>query len=161
VHTLLTCVPPHCGLVFPASADLVTGGGWIDSPAVSCPIFCDDATGKANFGFVSKYKKGQSLPEGNTEFNFSAGGLNFHSDSDDWLVVNQGGTYAQFKGSGTINGVLALNGEPYMFMIWAKDLDPDDDTFRIKIWYEDDGEVAVYDNGFNQPIGGGNIKIHD
>jgi hypothetical protein len=25
VHTLLTCIPPHCGLVFSASADLVTG----------------------------------------------------------------------------------------------------------------------------------------
>ena len=48
------------------------------------------------------------------------------------------------------------------FMIWAKDLDPGgDDTFRIKIWYEDGGnEVLVYDNGFDQAIGGGNIKIH-
>ncbi len=47
-------------------------------------------------------------------------------------------------------------------MIWAKDLDPDDDTFRIKIWWEDGyaNETLVYDNGFDQPIGGGNIKIH-
>ena len=38
-----------------------------------------------------------------------------------------------------------------------------DDTFRIKIWWEDvEGtENVVYDNGFNQPIGAGNIKIHD
>ena len=55
VHTLLTCVPPHCELVYSASAGLVIDG-WINSPALSCPIFCDDATGKANFGFVSKYK---------------------------------------------------------------------------------------------------------
>ena len=45
-------------------------------------------------------------------------------------------------------------------MLWAGDLDPDIDTFRIKIWYEDAEEIVVYDNGFGQPIGGGNIKIH-
>ena len=46
-------------------------------------------------------------------------------------------------------------------MIWARDLDPDgDDAFRIKIWYEDGGEIVVYDNGFDQLIGGGNIAIH-
>jgi hypothetical protein len=46
-------------------------------------------------------------------------------------------------------------------MIWAKDDSPD--SFRIKIWYEDIGgvEILVYDNGFDQTIGGGNIKIHD
>jgi hypothetical protein len=35
-------------------------------------------TGKANFGFVSKYQKGQSTPDGNTEFQFKAGDLNLH-----------------------------------------------------------------------------------
>jgi hypothetical protein len=34
------------------------------------------------------------------------------------------------------------------------------DTFRIKIWYKDGDEVVVYDNGFNQEIGGGSIVIH-
>jgi hypothetical protein len=51
-------------------------------------------------------------------------------------------------------------------MLWATDGDnknpPDDDTFRIRIWYEDGGsEIVVYDNGFDQAIGGGNIKVHD
>jgi len=74
-------------------------------------------------------------------------------------VVNQGGTNAQYKGSGTINGELAPNGEAYKFMLWAGDGEPD--TFRIKIWYEDaSSEIDVYDNGFDQPIGGGNIVIH-
>jgi hypothetical protein len=72
------------------------------------------------------------------------------------LVVNQGSTNAQYQGQGTINGAGA-----YKFMLWARDLDPgDDDTFRIKIWYEDGGEIVVYDNGFDQAIGGGNIKVH-
>ncbi len=44
-------------------------------------------------------------------------------------------------------------------MIWAKDLDPETDTFRIKIWYENGGETLVYDNGFDQPIGGGSIVV--
>ena len=36
------------------------------------------------------------------------------------------------------------------------------DTFRIKIWYENanSDEVGVYDNGFDQIIGGGNINVH-
>jgi hypothetical protein len=76
------------------------------------------------------------------------------------LVVNRGGTNAQYKDVGTINGA-----GPYKFMLWATDGDnknpPEDDTFRIKIWYEDgDSEIVVYDNGFDQPIGGGNIKVH-
>jgi PKD repeat protein len=110
-------------------------------------------TGKATFGFVSKYRRGATIPEGNTEFQFKAGDLNFHSTSYEWLVVT-GGNFAKFKGSGTING----QGD-YKFQVWAGDSSPD--TFRIKIWYEDGGsEVVVYDNGMNQPIGGGSIVVH-
>jgi parallel beta-helix repeat protein len=115
--------------------------------------------GKASFGFVSKYKKGASEPTGNTEFVFKAADLNFHSTSYDWLVVT-GSDYAKFKGSGTINGANATNGEPYKFQLWAGDGDPD--TFRIKIWWEDadEAEHVVYDNGMDQAIGGGNIVVH-
>ena len=147
-------------VIYDPSGGFVTGGGWIDSPTGACPDFCNDATGKANFGFVSKYKKGQSIPSGNTEFNFSAGNLNFHSDAYQWLVINQAGSRAQYKGSGTINGD-AGPGDGYKFMIWAQDLDSAPDTFRIKIWYEDGGEVVIYDNGTDQALDGGNIKIHD
>jgi hypothetical protein len=120
---------------------------------------CDPGpTGKATFGFVSKYKKGATVPTGSTEFQFHAAGMNFHSNSYEWLVVT-GSNYAKFKGSGTINGELAPNGEMYKFMIWAGD--DDSDTFRIKIWYEQGGgEMVVYDNGFDQELGGGSIVIH-
>jgi hypothetical protein len=102
---------------------------------------------------VSKYKKGASVPDGNTEFQFHAAGLNFHSSSYDWLVVT-GSNYAMFKGTGTINGEGA-----YKFMIWAGDDEPD--TFRIKIWEEDSGgETVIYDNGTDQAISGGSIVIH-
>jgi len=111
-------------------------------------------TGKASFGFVSKYKKGANVPEGNTEFRFQAADLNFHSSSYDWLVVT-GSDYAKFKGTGTING----SGD-YKFQLWAGDHDPD--TFRIKIWEEDelDNETVIYDNGMDQAIGGGSIVVH-
>jgi hypothetical protein len=139
-------------VVYDPVGGFVTGGGWIMSPAGA---YAADPTleGKAAFGFVSRYKKGATIPEGNTEFQFKAGDLNFHSSSYDWLVVT-GSDYAMFKGTGTINGEGA-----YKFMIWAGDDDPD--TFRIKIWTEDSGvETVVYDNGSDQAIGGGSIVIH-
>jgi hypothetical protein len=114
--------------------------------------------GRANFGFVSKYKKGATTPTGNTEFQFHAASLNFHSDSYEWLVVT-GSDYARFKGAGTINGM-----GDYKFMLWAGDGTGTDgaDTFRIKIWEEDEFgvETVIYDNGFDQAIGGGSIVVH-
>jgi len=130
---------------------MVTGGGWIDSPAGAYRAE-PQLSGKATFGFVSMYKKGAAVPTGNTQFNFQVADLNFHSDSYDWLVI--AGETARFKGLGTVNGE-----EGYRFMLWAGDGDPD--TFRIKIWTEDNNvETVIYDNGMNQPIEGGNIVVH-
>jgi hypothetical protein len=121
-------------------------------------------TGKANFGFVSKYQKGAFVPTGQTEFQFKVADLNFRSDSYDWLVV--AGAKAQFKGSGTING----SGD-YMFMLTAIDGQINGgggvDKFRIKIQDRSSG-IVVYDNqlgtGDNEDpataIGGGSIVIH-
>ena len=148
-------------------AGFVAGGGWIDSPENACHLTaaCQGLTGKANFGFVSKYKQGAQTPTGNTEFQFKAGDLNFHSGSYEWLVVAN--HRAQFKGVGTING-----GGNYGFLLFAIDanLTPstDVDLFRIKIWDKDNGDMVVYDNelggddGANPTteIGGGSIKIH-
>ncbi len=139
-------------VVYDPSAGFVTGGGWIDSPAGA---YVADPTlaGTANFGFVSRYKKGASVPDGQTEFIFQTAGLNFHSSSYDWLVVT-GSDYAVFKGWGSINGE-----GPYRFMLWARDDAPD--TFRIKIWWEEgETEHVVYDNGSEQTIGGGAIVVH-
>lgn len=154
-------------VIYDPDGGFVTGGGWIDSPAGTCSLTpdCVTATGKANFGFVSKYKKGALSPTGNTEFKFQAGGLNFRSSSYEWLVI--AGHKAQYKGTGTING--AGN---YGFMLFATDasLTPstDDDLFRIKIWDSDNGDFVVYDNEpeidddaeATTTIGGGSIVIH-
>jgi hypothetical protein len=153
-------------IVYDPSAGFVTGGGWITSPPGACyPPSCDpNAAGHANFGFVSKYKKGDLQPKGSTQFVFEAGGLIFHSTEYLLLVVNLEGTLAEFIGVGTVNGLAARNGGPFKFMIRAGDgglgaLIPD--TFSIKIWWEDsDGEHVVYDYGKMQPIAGGSIVIH-
>jgi len=148
-------------VVYDSSGGFVTGGGWINSPAGA---YVDDPllTGKANFGFVAKYKKGQTVPTGNTEFQFKAGDLNFNSSSFDWLII--AGSKAKFKGEGTINGTGL-----YGFMISAIDEDSKDktDKFRIKIW-EMPNEFVVYDNqngaeDNSDPtteIGGGAIVVH-
>lgn len=153
-------------VIYDPSAGFVTGGGWINSPQGAYAAD-PELTGKANFGFVSKYKKGANIPTGETEFQFKAGDLNFHSTVYEWLVV--AGAKAQYKGSGTING--AGN---YGFLLTATDSeingDGDVDKFRIKIVDKDAGESVVYDNKMGesddmdaadpQEIGGGNIVIH-
>ncbi|HUV43219.1 MAG TPA: hypothetical protein VMW13_00155, partial [Dehalococcoidales bacterium] len=153
----------HYIVVYNPADGFVTGGGWIESPEgayAADPLL----TGQATFGFVSKYKKGATVPTGNTEFQFHTGNLNFHSSSYDWLVI--AGKKAMYKGTGTING----EGN-YGFMISAVDaaLTPstDVDLFRIKIWDKDTGEV-VYDNQMGDEedadatteIGSGSIVIH-
>jgi hypothetical protein len=155
-------------VVYDPEGGFVTGGGWISSPVGAYSVN-PTLTGKANFGFVSKYKKGATVPTGETEFVFHVADLNFHSDSYDWLVI--AGQKAIYKGVGTING-----DSDYKFLLSAIDGDvqggSDVDTFRIKIWTEDDAgvETVIYDNQVDgEPdddadptteLGGGNIKIH-
>jgi hypothetical protein len=152
-------------VVYDPSGAFVTGGGWIDSPTGAYradPLL----EGKANFGFVSKYKKGTSIPTGKTEFQFKAGDLNFNSYEYSWLVI--AGHRAMFKGKGTING----EGE-YGFLLTAVDGDlktnGGNDMFRIKIWVGEDDQNVIYDNEFFEEsvdadpktaIGGGSIAIH-
>ena len=71
-------------VIYDPTAGFVTGGGWIDSPLSAYPA---DPTliGKANFGFVSKYAKGATVPTGQTEFKVAD--LNFRSSTYQWLVV--------------------------------------------------------------------------
>ncbi len=156
-------------VIYDPSAGFVTGGGWINSPPgafVPAPTLI----GKANFGFVSKYKKGMSVPTGETEFQFKVGNLNFHSTVYEWLVIS--GCKAQYKGSGTING--AGN---YGFLLTATDGQVTGgggvDKFRIKIWDKNNADAIVYDNmvgalpanddinkSVETAISGGSIVLH-
>jgi hypothetical protein len=155
--------PEVCALlaIYDPTAGFVTGGGWIDSPAGA---YAPDPklAGKANFGFVSKYLKGATVPTGNTEFQFKEGNLNFKSTNFQWLVI-QGTSMSQFKGTGTINGTGSYN-----FLVTANDGDvggvKKPDSFRIKITQ---GTDVIYDNKMLSPetaadatvLGGGSIQI--
>lgn len=147
-------------IVYDPSAGFVTGGGWIDSPAGAYRAD-ETLSGRANFGFVSKYKKGATTPTGETQFRFQAASFNFHSASYEWLVVS--GARAQYKGTGTVNGVAG-----YSFLLTATDGHLNGgggtDKFRLKVW--NSGGV-VYDNSLGasdgadpQVISGGSIVIH-
>jgi PKD repeat protein len=150
-------------VVYDPSAGFVTGSGWITSPQGAYPAD-PSLTGKANFGFVTRYQKGAKVPTGKTEFQFKAGDLNFQSTAYEWLVVS--GPKAQFKGDGTING----NGN-YGFLVTVNDGQirggGGTDKFRIKIWDKASGTV-VYDNQMGASdnadamtvISGGSIVIH-
>jgi len=128
-------------VVYDPSAGFVTGGGWINSPVGAFPAN-PSLVGKANVGFVSKYKKGATIPTGETEFQFKVANLNFHSTSYNWLVIS--GAKAQYKGSGTINGT-----GDYGFLLSAVDGQVSGgggkDKFRIKITDKSTGSI-VYDN---------------
>ena len=144
-------------VIYDPNGGFVTGGGWINSPLgayTADPLL----TGKATFGFISKYQKGATIPTGQTEFQFHVADLNFKSTSYNWLVI--AGAKAQYKGTGTING--AGN---FGFLLTAIDGSPD--KFRIKIWDKATGQV-IYDNQLGAgddanpttAIQGGSIVIH-
>ncbi|WP_394335798.1 choice-of-anchor tandem repeat GloVer-containing protein, partial [Algoriphagus yeomjeoni] len=149
--------------IYDPNGNFVTGGGWIMSPEGAYKAD-ESLAGKANFGFVSKYKKGSNQVDGNTDFQFKAGDLNFKSSLHESGTLVISGKKATYRGEGTINDVpgyrftlVALDGN------WNGGSDPD--QFRIKIWGE---SGIIYDNGLGADdnsdastvLGGGSITIH-
>jgi signal peptidase I len=150
-------------VVYDANGGFVTGGGTIISP-LGAYVVEPSLSGKANFGFVSKYLKGANIPSGSTQFHFNTAKFDFASTSYDWLVIS--GSKAQYKGSGTINGT-----GDYGFKLTAIDGQINGgggvDKFRIKIIDKITGNI-VYDNQQNADdstapttvIESGSIIIH-
>jgi hypothetical protein len=175
VYTLTLTVTDEAGnqgqqsfefvVIYDPNAGFVTGGGWINSPGGAYTPN-PNLSGKATFGFVSKYQKGASVPTGQTEFQFQMASFDFHSTDYQWLVIS--GAKAQYKGHGTINGVSG-----YSFMLTATDGEINGgggvDKFRIHITNTASGGT-VYDNvpggaddinnANPQAIAGGDIVIH-
>jgi PKD repeat protein len=159
-----TSSEPQSFVVYDPSEGFVTGGGWIDSPAGALPA-SPEVSGRATFGFVSKYKEGATAPDGQTQFQLKVADFHFHSDVYDWLVV--AGARAQFKGTGTING----QGN-FGFVLTAMDGQVNGggntDKLRIKILDKDNHNTIVYDNQIGSDddatpsteLGGGQIVIH-
>jgi hypothetical protein len=146
--------------VYDPDGGFVTGGGWITSPPGA---YAPDPslTGKAHFAFVSKYQKGAGVPTGNTQFQFQTANLDFKSTAYEWLVV--AGARAQFKGTGTLNGVAG-----YGFLLTAIDGAVSGgggvDKFRIKIQGPGgvvyDNQMGADDNGdAATALGGGSIVV--
>ena len=149
--------------IYDPNGGFVTGGGWIMSP-VGAYSADESLSGKANFGFIAKYKKGSTSVDGNTEFQFHAGNLNFKSRAHEAMSLVIAGSQAMYKGSGTVNGT-----GDYKFMVSAVDGNitggGGTDKFRIKIW---DANGVIYDNQKGATdnatattvLGGGSIVIH-
>ncbi len=157
-------------VVYDSSAGFTTGGGWINSAAGSY-IPNPSLAGRAEFGFVSKYQHGATVPSGSTQFDLSPANLHFKSTSYQWMVI--AGAKAQYKGSGTLGG----SGDAYGFLLTAVDGhlagSGGADTFRMKIWDVTTGGNVIYDDQVGTgadtsdtampvtPLGGGSIHIHN
>lgn len=148
VHTVGVVLSNSCGsgkavyeyvVTYDGDDGFVAGSGWINSPSNACSNEWKSSS-RANFGFVSKYKKGSTKPNGETKFHFIAGNINFESTTYEYLKVSD--SRAQFKGTGTING----SGN-YNFQVTAVDGKKEryrsTDKFRIRITQ---GRKVIYDN---------------
>lgn len=151
-------------VVYDPNGGYVTGGGWINSPAGA--YRADPASsGRASFGFVSRYKKGTqpAPPEGETEFQLKGDGFTFHSDAYEWLIIN--GAKARYRGTGSVNGV---SGYGFQLTAWDGNANGGGGTDRIRMKIWDASGALVYDNqqgsaddaAPSTALGGGSIVIH-
>lgn len=136
-------------VVFDPNGGFVTVGGWFMSPAGA--YHPDPSkTGKASIGFVAKYVKHSANPVGHMQFTLKSVNQVFDATSFDYLVMTS--MTAMVRGSCTLN-----DEGNYAFLIIAHDGSPD--TLHIKIWDPTTGEI-IYDNDYDQPLGGGQIQVH-
>jgi hypothetical protein len=152
-------------VVYDPPAGFVTGSGWINSPA-GAYLAKPSLTGKAKFGFVSKFKKGTTASAYKAELRFHIADFNFHSTSCEPLAVSR--AKAQLKGSGTVNSA-----GDYGFLLTVSDEQASGgkrpDRFRLKIWDKSRVGAVLYDNVIGasddveksnpQAVGGGSIII--
>ncbi|MCK4722817.1 MAG: PKD domain-containing protein, partial [Dehalococcoidia bacterium] len=151
-------------VVYDPAAGFATGGGWF-IPGGKTSYDNDylpniDGTSPANFGFVVKYKKGATTPDGQLEFQYQQGDFNLHSSGMEWLVITNK-NWAKFQGLATIKGLDGL----YPFHVDARDGDfggrDQPDRFIIKVYPAggdpDEDELIYKASG---DLEGGNIVIH-
>jgi len=150
--------------IYDPNGSFVTGAGWINSPA-GAVTGRPEITGKANFGFISKYKKGSNQVNGKTKFKFNAAGINFQSTFHESGTLIISGRKANYRGEGMVNDIpgfkftiTAIDGQ------WNGNNDPD--QFRIKIWgptglVYDNRQGASENSEASTVLGGGSISIKD
>lgn len=151
-------------VVYDPAAGFATGGGWF-IPGGNTSYNDDflpniDGTSPANFGFVVKYKKGATNPDGQLEFQYRQGDFNLHSSGMEWLVITNK-NWAKFQGLATIKGLDGL----YPFQVDARDGDfggrSQPDRFIIKV-YPPGGDPDVDEPIYKASgdLKGGSIVIH-
>ncbi len=141
-------------VIYDPENGFATGGGWFWSAQGNFKAE-PESEGKANFGFIVKYK--HEVSDGNLEFQYHVGDINLKASEITWLIMSD--VSAQFKGEGTINGEGF-----YTFRVIAKDSDKtggQPDEITIKIWQGTDTEADPIYQAINVQLGGGNIIIHD
>jgi len=141
-------------VVYDPETGSATGGGWFWSAPGNLKAD-PESEGKANFGFIVKYK--HEVADGNLEFQYHVGDINLKDTEITWLMVSDAN--AQFQGEGTING-----DGLYTFRVLAKDGDKtggQPDEFTIKIWQGTDTEADPIYQAINAQLGGGNIILHN
>jgi hypothetical protein len=156
-------------VIYDPDGGFITGGGWIYSPAGALATK-PEAEGKANFGFVAKYKPGKNSVgevDGNTNFQFTNGNFHFKSSSHEDMSLVVSGAKATYRGIGTVNGTGS-----HKFLVSAIDGDLPGgggaDKFRIKIYANGSSSEVLYDNQAGASdnadattiLGGGSIVIH-
>ena len=134
----------------------MTGGGWIISPTgrtgLGTTYICRPTlTGKANFGFVSKYQKGANVPTGNTEFQFKEANLNFKSTNYEWLVVQAPRPSTRAPARSTAPATTASCSPPSSNARRRGQV-PDQDLEQAM-------GAIVYDNKSDQAIAGGSATV--
>lgn len=122
-----------------ADEGLLSGSGWINSPA-GAYTGDPNLAGRATFEFAIRYRGGDESAAGQAECHFRIGDLDLYSASYEWLVVD--GDRAQLKGAATINGRA-----DYSFMLSVVDGqgDASADRLRLKIWDTISGSL-LYDS---------------
>src|SRR5262249_46290204 len=118
------------------------------------------ATGPVTFGFNAKYLAGTTTPQGNVEFQFKAGNINFHATSVTALIVTSE-PRARILGSGTINGSTPCS---YQVDAWNNSFVPSPgaapvDAFGIEI-SSCGGATGDFYNLPTTPLTKGSIVIH-
>lgn len=150
-------------VVYDPAAGPVAGAGLVVSEAGWCELnaACADAEGLALFAFGARYRSGDTTPTGALLYTFPAGTFTLAAGDLDWLVVVDGGTSAQFAGSGYVNGTAAPGGGLYRFIMGIGDGGRRSaDDVRLVVWYDDEGVAQViYDTGSERPVLAGNVTI--
>jgi len=128
-------------VIYDPGAGYTIGGGWYASPAGAYAAK-PTVSGKASFGFTSKYFKGASNPRGELQFEFKQAGIEFNALNYDYLVI--AGAKAQFKGTGKLTGDGAL----YNFILTVIDgqLAGGGGTDKIRMKITNKSGAVVYDS---------------